>query len=134
MINIWPFFWTFLFTRFKVTTVIIKVYPIYLFKFNIRNTNKRFETCSSLTLKTPELRSWRRSGVFLLTIKLFHTVFWCFYCYVWTGKYLLEHHILSRMVFNSSAKYTKVYMYLNFHQNYRKFYKWVHGLKIKRVW
>ena len=38
---------------------------IYLYKFNNRNTRKRCERCSKLTIKTPELRHWRRPGVFI---------------------------------------------------------------------
>ena len=37
-----------------------------MFKVNSRNTRARFEICSELTLKTPELRQWRRSGVFIV--------------------------------------------------------------------
>ena len=36
---------------------------IYLLKFNNRNTRARCEICSKLTIKTPERRDWRRSGV-----------------------------------------------------------------------
>ena len=36
---------------------------IYLFKVNKRNTRKRCEICSKLTIKTPERR---RSGVFIV--------------------------------------------------------------------
>ena len=39
---------------------------IYLFKVNNRNTTKRCEICSNLTVKTPERRNWRRSGVFIV--------------------------------------------------------------------
>ena len=35
-----------------------------LFKVNNRNIRKRCEICSKLTIKTPEIRQWRRSGVF----------------------------------------------------------------------
>ena len=38
---------------------------IYLFKFNQRNTRKRCELCSKLTIKTPDRHQWRRSGVFI---------------------------------------------------------------------
>ena len=38
---------------------------IYLFKFNNRNTRTRWEICSKLTIKIPERRQWRRSGVFI---------------------------------------------------------------------
>ena len=36
----------------------------YMFKVNNRNTRTRCEICSKLTIKTPEGRHWRRSGVF----------------------------------------------------------------------
>ena len=38
---------------------------IYLFKVNNRSTRTRYEICSKLTIKTPERRQWRRSGVFV---------------------------------------------------------------------
>ena len=38
----------------------------YMFKFNNRNTRTRCEICSKLTIKTPERRHWRRSGVFIV--------------------------------------------------------------------
>ena len=63
---------------------------IYLFKFNNGNTRKRCEICSKLTIKTPKRRQRRRSGVLLLTAIMFHTFFWCFYCWLWTSKYLLR--------------------------------------------
>ena len=37
---------------------------IYLLKVHNRNTRTRCETCSKLTLETPERRQWRRSGFF----------------------------------------------------------------------
>ena len=42
-------------------------YPanIYLLKFNNRNTRKRCEICSKLTIKTPEWRQRRRSGILI---------------------------------------------------------------------
>ena len=38
---------------------------IYLLKVSNRNTKTRFEICSKLTIKTPERRQWRCSGVFV---------------------------------------------------------------------
>ena len=43
---------------------------IYLLKVNNRKTRTRREKCSKLTIKTPERRQWRRSGVF--TVKFEH--------------------------------------------------------------
>ena len=53
---------------------------ICMFKVNNRNTKPRFEICSKLTIKTPERRQWDRSVSLLLTLNIFHTLFYCFYC------------------------------------------------------
>ena len=42
---------------------------IYLLKVNNRNTRTRCEICSKLTIKTPERRHWRRSGVFIVNFE-----------------------------------------------------------------
>ena len=42
---------------------------IYLFKVNHRNARKMCEIWSKLTIKTPEWRHWRRSGVFNVNFK-----------------------------------------------------------------
>ena len=39
---------------------------IYLFKVNNRNIRKRCGKCSKLTMRTPEWRHWRCSGVFIV--------------------------------------------------------------------
>ena len=63
---------------------------IYLFKITNQNTRKRCEICSKLTIKAPEQLHWLRSGVFIvLTWNTFETVFYCFYCWLWTYIYLL---------------------------------------------
>ena len=41
----------------------------YLFKVNHRNARARCEICSKLTIKTPERRHWRRSGVFIVSFE-----------------------------------------------------------------
>ena len=51
-------------------STIKKPAKIYLFKGNNRNTIKKYEICSKLTIKTPERRQWRRSGV--LTVNFEH--------------------------------------------------------------
>ena len=45
----------------------------YMFKINNRNTRKKCEIFSKLTIKTPERRHWRRSGVFIVNFE--HTLF-----------------------------------------------------------
>ena len=42
---------------------------IYLLKVNERNTRARFDISSELTIKTPERRHWRRSGVFIVNFE-----------------------------------------------------------------
>ena len=42
---------------------------IYLLKVNNRNTRTRCEICSELTIKIPERRQWRRSGIFIVNFE-----------------------------------------------------------------
>ena len=39
-----------------------------------------------LTIKTPEQCQRRRSSVFVVTINRFHTLFFCFHCWLWARK------------------------------------------------
>ena len=48
---------------------------IYLFKVSNRKTGKRCGLCSELTIKTPEGRHWRRSGVFICWLGTYFTPF-----------------------------------------------------------
>ena len=48
---------------------------IYLFKVNNRNNRKRCEICSKLTIKIPERRHWRRSGVFIVNFEYISHLF-----------------------------------------------------------
>ena len=41
----------------------------YMFKVNNRNPRTRSGICSKLTIKTPERRHWRRSGVFIVNFE-----------------------------------------------------------------
>ena len=42
---------------------------IYLLKVNNRYTSTRSEICSNLTIKIPERRQWRRSGIFFVSFE-----------------------------------------------------------------
>ena len=42
---------------------------IQLFKVNNKNTRKRREICSKLTIMTPERLQWRSSGVFIINLE-----------------------------------------------------------------
>ena len=41
----------------------------YMSKVNNRNTRTRCEICSKLTIKIPERRHWRRSGIFIVNFE-----------------------------------------------------------------
>ena len=58
---------------------------IYLFKVNKRNNRTMCEICSKLTIKIDVARV-----SLLLALKRFHTLFWCFYCWLWTSKWRLN--------------------------------------------
>ena len=47
------------------------MYPAsnYMFKVSNRSTRTRYEICSKLTIKTPELRHKCRSGVFIVNFE-----------------------------------------------------------------
>ena len=47
---------------------------VYLFKVNNRNTRKRFEICSKLTIKRPEPCQWRLSAIFIVNVEPFFIV------------------------------------------------------------
>ena len=51
-------------------------WSIYLLKVNNKNTRTRCEICSTLTIKTPKRRDWRRSSVFIVNFE--HTFTPCF--------------------------------------------------------
>ena len=40
-----------------------------MFKINNTNTRARYEICSKLTIKIPERRHWRRSGIFIVNFE-----------------------------------------------------------------
>ena len=50
----------------------------YMFKIKKRNTRARCEICSMLTIKTPERRQWRRSGVFIVNFEHISHLFLAF--------------------------------------------------------
>ena len=64
-----------LFTRADVSSVPTS---IYLFKVNNSNIRKRCEICSKLTIKTPERRQCRRSGVFIFNFERISHLFLVF--------------------------------------------------------
>ena len=59
------------FSSVKIILCDFLIYPAgnYVFKVNNRNTRTRCEICSKLTIKTPERRHWRRSGVFIVNFE-----------------------------------------------------------------
>ena len=59
---------------------------IYLFKVNNRNTRKRYEICSKLTIKTPERRHWRSSCVYIVNFEHISHLYLVFLLLLWTSK------------------------------------------------
>ena len=78
----------------------------YLFKDNNRNTRTSCEICSKVTKKTPERRQWRRSGVFIVNLNIFHTLFQCFYFWLRTSNCLLGSNV-------SKSSYFKMFLIFN---------------------
>ena len=52
-------------------TKTLSCYPagIYLLKVNNRNTRAMCEICSKLTIKAPERRQWRHSGIIIVNFE-----------------------------------------------------------------
>ena len=61
-----------------------------LFKVNNRNTTATCEICRKLTIKTPERRQWRCSGVFIVNFDQTSYIVLVFSLLLWTSKYRLE--------------------------------------------
>ena len=64
--------------QFDITTISLYPANIYLFKVTNRNIRKRCEICLKLTIKTPERRQWRRSGVINVNFKHISYIFLVF--------------------------------------------------------
>ena len=52
----------------------------FMFKVNNKSSRIRCEICSKLATKTPERRHWCRSGVFIVILNIFQTLF--FYVFI----------------------------------------------------
>ena len=57
---------------------------IYLLKVNNRNSETICEICSKLTIKKPERRHWRRSGVFIVDFEHMSHLALMFLFLIWT--------------------------------------------------
>ena len=53
----------------QTTEASVILVGIYLLKVNKKNIRTRCEICSKLTIKIPERRHWRRSGVFSVSFE-----------------------------------------------------------------
>ena len=51
--------------KMRIKMAKLRSLSLYLFKVNNRNTRKRCEICSKLTIKTPERRQCRHFGNFI---------------------------------------------------------------------
>ena len=59
------------FEGYKIQGILVNINPanIYLFKVIDRNSGKRCEIYSKLTIKMPERRPWRRPGTFVVNFE-----------------------------------------------------------------
>ena len=73
-------------------------YPviIYLFKVTNRNTGKRCEICSRLTIKTLQRVIDVVLVFLLLTLNIFPALFYCFYLWLWASKCELGNKMFSK--------------------------------------
>ena len=72
---------------------------IYLVKVNNRNTRRRCEIYSNLTIKTTERHQLHRSVGFMLTLNIFYTFFWCFfYCFEQINASWENNHINNKII------------------------------------
>ena len=62
---------------------------IHLFKVNNRNNSAMCKICLKLTIKAPNDVIDFIVVSLLLTLNIFHKLFWCFYCWLWTSKWQL---------------------------------------------
>ena len=90
---------------------------IYLFKVNNKNSRKSCEIYSKLTKKPTRMMSMTWVLVFfLLTLHMFHTFFYCCYCWIWANKSLLATHLrplspsYRNQLINLNSKLTGFYM------------------------
>ena len=74
---------------------------IYLFKVNNRNFWRRCGICSKVIIKKFERHHWRRAGVIIVNFEHISHLFQYFYCWLWTGKYLLGTKIILFICFCS---------------------------------
>ena len=72
---------------------------IYLFKLNDGNTIAMCEICSKLTINTPKRHQWHCPGVFIVNLNRFHTLLWCFYYWLWSGKCQLDLYVYDHVIF-----------------------------------
>lgn len=78
-----------IYTRFSGKYLLIRnsfSVGIHLFKVSDGNTRTNCEIWFKLTMKTPTWLKWRHSGVYIIKFNRFHTLLWCFYCFLWTSK------------------------------------------------
>ena len=61
-------------------------------------------TCSNSTTDTLKKKVWK--GVFLLlTLKAFHTFFYCFYCWLWTSKFTIKIQLTENFNINDNPTF-----------------------------
>ena len=63
-----------------------------MFKVNNTNARTRYEICSKLTIKIPERRHWRRSGIFIVNFEHISATSHLSLISVWTLRTMLRRY------------------------------------------
>ena len=97
----------------------IKPAGIYLLKVNNGNTRTRREICLKLTIKSPDWRQWRLSGVFI--VKFEQICSGVFNCWIWKNIYQLGTvRVISCIFFNWVSTNTRLNSHYETWSSYKK--------------
>ena len=78
-----------------------------MFKVNNRNTRKRHEICSKLTIKTTKRRKWHGSGVFIVNFELISHLFLVFLSLTLSKEILAWYYLAYRFADSTSKTMQK---------------------------
>ena len=95
-----------------LTTGVYFFFLYYPLGVNNKNARIMCETCSKLTIKTPEQRQWRRQW-FLVFFRCFHSWLWRSKCW---RVYLLTRLALKQLL----KKYKKLIKEMSFYEHFEK--------------
>ena len=77
---------------------------ICLFKAKNWKTSTICKICSNVTVRRQERRQWGRSGNFIVKVNRFHTLYWCFHCWLQTSNIGCVKILLAIEILNKSLR------------------------------